>query len=191
MSYEQDRQYYKPWEPSLADMVSVAIEVLKRKSKKGFFLMVEGGRIDHLEHANAGAIKIVDKKIEIKVDSTANPDAIHGNIPNVYGSDYLIKEVLAFDYAIEVARKFCINPKNGNSLLVVTSEHECGGSAVVSLHDETDTHNHGAKMRTYANEITKTGVFSNGANPFDGKINRGDVLTNGWFPNYVFINFKD
>lgn len=190
LSYEQDRQVYKPWEPSLSDMISVAIEVLKRKSKKGFFLMVEGGRIDHLEHANAGAIKIVDNKIEVKVDSTANPDAIQGNIQNVYGSDYLIKEVLAFDYAIDVARKFVQNPKNGNSLLVATSDHECGGSAVVSLHDENDTHHHGTKMRTYADEITKTGVFTSGANPLDGKIMRGDAATNGWFPDYVLYDFQ-
>lgn len=190
LSYEQDRQVYKPWEPSLSDMILVAIEVLKRKSKKGFFLMVEGGRIDHLEHANAGAIKIVDNKIQIKVDSTANPDAILGNIPNVYGSDYLIKEVLAFDYAIEVARTFIKSPKNGNSLLVATSDHECGGSAVVSLHDENDTHKHGTKMRTYADEITKTGVFTTGANPLDGKIMRGDATSNGWFPEYILYDFQ-
>jgi alkaline phosphatase len=37
-------------EPSLADMTTKAIEILKQ-NKKGFFLMVEGGRIDHGHHA--------------------------------------------------------------------------------------------------------------------------------------------
>ncbi len=190
LSYEQDRQVYKPWEPSLSDMITIAIEVLKRKSKKGFFLMVEGGRIDHLEHANAGAIVMIENKLVVKVDSTANPDGIIGNIPFVYGSDYIIKEVLAFDYAVEVARKFTLNPKNGKTLLVSTSDHECGGSAVVSLHDEADKHKHGTKMRTYADEIHKTGIFKNGANPTDGKILRGDIATNGWYPDYVMYDFQ-
>ncbi len=37
-------------EPSLAEMTEAAIKVL-RKNPKGYFLMVEGGRIDHAHHA--------------------------------------------------------------------------------------------------------------------------------------------
>ncbi len=36
-------------EPSLKEMTEVAIKVLK-KNEKGFFLLVEGGRIDHAHH---------------------------------------------------------------------------------------------------------------------------------------------
>ncbi len=36
-------------EPSLKEMTEVAIKILK-KNEKGFFLMVEGGRIDHAHH---------------------------------------------------------------------------------------------------------------------------------------------
>ena len=37
--------------PSIANMTSVALDFLKHKSSdKGFFLMVEGGRIDHANH---------------------------------------------------------------------------------------------------------------------------------------------
>lgn len=44
--------------PSLAELTDKAIQVLS-KYNKGFFLMVEGGRIDHACHANdaAGSIK--------------------------------------------------------------------------------------------------------------------------------------
>ena len=38
-------------QPSLEEMVEVAIKILK-KNQKGFLLMVEGGRIDHGHHAN-------------------------------------------------------------------------------------------------------------------------------------------
>ncbi len=48
MAYDLDRDPAK--EPSLADMTGKAIDALTAK-KKGFFLMVEGGRIDHALHA--------------------------------------------------------------------------------------------------------------------------------------------
>ena len=47
MSYNVDRDPSK--EPSLAEMTSKAIDVLS-KNPKGYFLMVEGGRIDHALH---------------------------------------------------------------------------------------------------------------------------------------------
>ena len=48
MAYDLDRDPAK--EPSLAEMTGKAIDALAAK-KKGFFLMVEGGRIDHALHA--------------------------------------------------------------------------------------------------------------------------------------------
>ncbi len=47
MSYDLDRDPAK--EPSLADMTTKAMDVLAKNSK-GYFLMVEGGRIDHALH---------------------------------------------------------------------------------------------------------------------------------------------
>ena len=49
MAYELDRVKQKLDEPSLADMTGKALDVLSRNDK-GFFLMVEGGRIDHALH---------------------------------------------------------------------------------------------------------------------------------------------
>lgn len=50
MRYEADRAADAAGEPSLAEMTEKAIQILK-KNKKGFYLMVEGGRIDHGHHA--------------------------------------------------------------------------------------------------------------------------------------------
>lgn len=51
LPYEIDRTNSYPELPSLADMTAQAIELLSQ-DKDGFFLMVEGGRIDHAAHAN-------------------------------------------------------------------------------------------------------------------------------------------
>lgn len=50
MSYETDRVNGAKSQPSLAEMTIKAIEVLQ-KNPEGFFLLVEGGRIDHAHHA--------------------------------------------------------------------------------------------------------------------------------------------
>jgi alkaline phosphatase len=52
MHYETDRARDRAGEPSLAEMTRFAIDRLSR-SKKGFVLLVEGGRIDHGHHAGS------------------------------------------------------------------------------------------------------------------------------------------
>jgi alkaline phosphatase len=50
MRYDADRANDAAGEPSLAEMTRKSIELLKR-NRNGFYLMVEGGRIDHAHHA--------------------------------------------------------------------------------------------------------------------------------------------
>lgn len=184
LSYEQDRQLNNTAEPSLADMTQKAIEILQAKGgKKGFFLMVEGGRIDHLGHANAG---VVTKQCRFEVDSIAFPpdggkerlkNTTQGNI---YGSDYMIKEVLGFDYAIEEGRKL-LKDKNTETLIFSSSDHECGAVAVIGLYDSTHAH-----MRTYSEEpINKSAKIATPMN-----LMRGDGNTKGFFPQYKLYEFQ-
>ena len=54
MEYEYDRPTDTGGEPSLSELTSKSIEILEdatRRAKRGYFLMVEGGRIDHAHHA--------------------------------------------------------------------------------------------------------------------------------------------
>ncbi len=59
MAYEAERDA-DPWgEPSLAEMTALAIQVLGR-NPQGYFLMVEGGRIDHACHSNQARLALED-----------------------------------------------------------------------------------------------------------------------------------
>ncbi|CAH8626522.1 unnamed protein product [Dicrocoelium dendriticum] len=55
MDYEIQRRD----QPSLAEMTSVAIQILSRNFK-GFLLLVEGGRIDHAHHTNMAKAALTD-----------------------------------------------------------------------------------------------------------------------------------
>ncbi len=52
LHWEAERARDRAGEPSLAEMTAVAIELLAR-DRDGFFLMVEGGRIDHGHHVGS------------------------------------------------------------------------------------------------------------------------------------------
>lgn len=83
--------------PQLAQMAAVALDLLSR-DPDGFFLMVEGGRIDHACHAN--------------------------DLRNVIG------ETLAFDDAVRRVVKWA--GARGDTLVIVTADHETGGLSVVA-----------------------------------------------------------
>ena len=62
MQYEHDRAKEGNVEPSLTEMTGRALDVLSRP-RKGYFLMVEGGRIDHAHHAG-NAYRALTETIE-------------------------------------------------------------------------------------------------------------------------------
>jgi alkaline phosphatase len=57
LAYEVDR--HRTDEPSLAEMTRRAIELLSG-TQEGFFLMIEGGKIDHAAHSNDAAAHLID-----------------------------------------------------------------------------------------------------------------------------------
>ncbi|WP_417813527.1 alkaline phosphatase [Thalassospira alkalitolerans] len=59
MEYEADRAKDAGGEPSLAEMTGKAIDILS-KNDKGYFLMVEAGRIDHAHHEGNAARALED-----------------------------------------------------------------------------------------------------------------------------------
>lgn len=92
MPYDMDR---RSGDLSLADLTRKGIELLDNSN--GFFMMVEGGKIDWAGHANDAAANILD--------------------------------VLALDAAVSVALDFA-KKHPGNTLIVVTGDHETGGMTI-------------------------------------------------------------
>ena len=94
LSYDLDRQKNSSTtEPSLTDMTEKAIDVLSN-NKNGFFLMVEGGRIDHALH-DTNAKRALQ-------DSVAFDNAI----------------------AAAITKMKTIDPELKNTLIVVTADHD-------------------------------------------------------------------
>merc|ERR1712020_320140 len=70
-----------PDSPSIADITKKAIQMLSKNTEKGFFLMVEGGRIDHAHHdvwANTALDETIafDKAIETAFNMTNSQETL-------------------------------------------------------------------------------------------------------------------
>lgn len=80
MRYEHDRASDVGGEPSLVDMTRKAIQIL-RKNNKGFYLMVEAGRIDHAHHAGNAYRALTDtiqlsQAVELAKQMTSDADTL-------------------------------------------------------------------------------------------------------------------
>ncbi|MEK7795266.1 MAG: alkaline phosphatase [Candidatus Hydrogenedentota bacterium] len=80
MNYDVDRANDAWGEPSLAEMTTLAIDVLSN-DPNGFFLMVEGGRIDHAGHANQAKRLVTDMlafdaAVRVGVDKTNKDETL-------------------------------------------------------------------------------------------------------------------
>ena len=77
MQYEADRGNDIAGEPSLTELTSKAIDILDN-NEKGYFLVVESGRIDHGHHAGSAYNALTDtiefsNAVQAAIDST-NPE---------------------------------------------------------------------------------------------------------------------
>lgn len=104
MQYEADRMNDIAGEPSIAEMTEKAINILDN-NKKGYFLMVESGRIDHAHHAgNAfGALS----------DTIALSEAVKAAVANTSAEDTLIIVTADHGHVFTIAGY----PKRGNPIL--------------------------------------------------------------------------
>src|SRR5690606_34222481 len=104
MNYEVDRKGDAGGEPSLTDMTKKAVAILKKKPE-GFFLMVEGGRIDHAHHAG-NAYRALDETREFA-------SAVRAAMSAVDMKETLIIVTADHGHALTISG----TPKRGNAIL--------------------------------------------------------------------------
>ena len=104
MQYEADRQNDISGEPSLTEMTSKAIDILDN-NEKGYFLMVESGRIDHAHHAGSAYNALTDT-IEFS-------NAIKAVVDSVDMEETLIIVTADHSHVFTIAGY----PKRGNPIL--------------------------------------------------------------------------
>lgn len=108
VQYEADRANDAAGEPSLSDMATTAVDMLS-KNRNGYFLMVEGGRIDHAHHAG--------NAYRALTDTIAFSDAIRAVAAKV-SSDTLIVVTADHSHVFTIAGY----PVRGNPILGLVSE---------------------------------------------------------------------
>jgi len=104
MKYEADRANDAAGEPSLVEMTEKAIDILSR-DRDGFFLLVEGGRVDHAHHEGNAARALRDA--QIFAEAVAKADAMTND------SDTLI--IVTSDHGHTLT--FAGYPRKGNNIL--------------------------------------------------------------------------
>lgn len=93
LAYVLDRARSAPHEPSLPEMVDAALDVLTQ-DPDGFFLLVEGGRIDHAHHETNGR-RAIEEMIEFD-------DAV-GLVLDRLGEDALVLVTADHDHVMALA----------------------------------------------------------------------------------------
>lgn len=104
MQYEADRSNDIAGEPSLTEMTTKAIDILKN-NEKGFFLTVESGRIDHAHHAG-NAYNALNDTIEFA-------NAVKAAVENTDPNETLILVTADHSHVFTIAGY----PKRGNPIL--------------------------------------------------------------------------
>lgn len=104
LSYETERRNTDSDEPSLSEMTKGALQRLER-NKEGYFLMVEGGRVDHAHHAGNAYNALMDT-IEFA-------QAVSVAAKNTNADDTLIIVTADHSHVFTIAGY----PKRGNPIL--------------------------------------------------------------------------
>jgi len=123
LQYEFDRKSDKSGEPSLSEMTSKAIDIVSQ-NKKGYFLMVEAGRIDHAHH-DGNAFRALTDTIELS-------NAVRAALSKVDLNDTLIIVTADHSHAFTMAGY----PIRGNNILGLVREVDNKGMAEEKFTDD-------------------------------------------------------
>lgn len=137
MSFEITRFHT---EPSLTEMMTRALEVVEQ-NEQGFFLMVEGSRIDTAAHNHS--------------------------------VEEMLGELLVFDEAVGLALAYAQD--HGDTLVVVTADHDTGGFGVTSGLPSGQGVNYGWLSTGHTAAMVPIYAFGPGAERFTGTLDITEV----------------
>jgi len=152
MQYEADRANDISGEPSLAEMTQKSIDILDN-NKKGYFLSVESGRIDHGHHAGSAYNALTDA-IEFS-------DAVRVAVESVDMSETLIIVTADHSHVFTIAGY----PKRGNPILgkVVTVGEDEPALALDGMPYTTLGYMNGLGYRDLGDETNADATYSHPA----------------------------
>jgi alkaline phosphatase len=169
----------------MMDTTALAAPGTLEPGKKYGFLLAEAGmpsmpqgRGDFLPEATALAIEQLshnDQGFFLLVEGSQIDWAGHAN-----DTEYMITEMLDFEKTMEVALDFA--RKDGNTLVVVTGDHETGGFTLSASHNEEtgrdDYREIGPTFATGGHSATLIPVFAfgPGAETFNGMYHNTDLF---------------
>ena len=155
MQYEADRADDAGGEPSLAEMTSRSLDILKRNDK-GYFLMVEAGRIDHAHHGGNAARALHD--------TIALSDAVQVAMAKA-GPDTLILVTADHSHVFTIAGY----PTRGNPILGLVRGNNADGKPANGY--DTDANGMPYTTLGYANGLG----FGSGNSPLNMDAQRPDL----------------
>lgn len=141
VQYEADRANDTAGEPSLTEMTEKSIKMLE-KSRKGFFLHVEGGRIDHAHHAGNANRALLDtiemaKAVKKAVDMTDPNETLiivtadHSHVFTIAGYPHRGNDILGLSKEVPAVDGNPTAPsKAGDGLPYTTLGYQNGPGAV-------------------------------------------------------------
>jgi len=169
MQYEADRANDVAGEPSVADMTTKAIDILDN-NEKGFFLMVESGRIDHGHHAGSAYNALTD--------TLAFEAAVKAAYENTNPEDTLILVTADHSHVFTIAGY----PKRGNPILgkVVNVGSDEPAIAADNMPYTTLGYTNGLGFQDLGNETDADAIYAYAANTGRMDITNVDTEASGY-----------
>ncbi|HAU93334.1 MAG TPA: alkaline phosphatase, partial [Alteromonas sp.] len=169
MQYEADRANDVAGEPSVADMTTKAIDILDN-NEKGFFLMVESGRIDHGHHAGSAYNALTD--------TLAFEAAVKAAYENTNPEDTLILVTADHSHVFTIAGY----PKRGNPILgkVVNVGSDEPAMAADNMPYTTLGYTNGLGFQDLGNETDADAIYAYAANTGRMDITNVDTEASGY-----------
>lgn len=171
MDYEADRNKNGSGQPSLEEMTRQGLNRLK-KNKNGYFLMVEGGRIDHAHHLNQAKYALdetlaLEKAVKVAAEMTSESDTLimvtadHSHAVTMSGYPKRGNPILGvvFDEIDDKQKHLYMENKEGNQQPYQTISYANGPGYNLHFDNETRDWKNISQFDTEAWNYTQPATF--------------------------------